>query len=131
MQFSRDSATLLILRLDQLAADVRQSRVRQFTRRDVDKRHHSPSQTLPSALGVAPILNRKAGAIRAPQYLVVRMDSFAGADCAQDPPFLPARRCSIRTAVMDECMHILAQKFIRMLIAQCAQARWVAEGAAA
>lgn len=66
VKFSCDSAALLLLCLNQLAADTGQSCIRQLARSDVEKRDDCAHNLLPFPLGIAPVFSRETGAIRPP-----------------------------------------------------------------
>src|SRR4029077_15532464 len=67
--------------------------------------------------------------VRPPQHLVLRMDSFPGSYYAVNSALLYGEQRSIRTTVMDQVMHFLAEHFVNLLVSQCADAGRVTERA--
>src|SRR3984957_16138739 len=131
VKFPGDPATFLLLCLNQLATYAGERRIRQFARRDIEKRNDSTHNLLPFPLGIAPVFSRETGAIRSPQYLVVHVVSFPGARCPQNSALFRGERCPISTSLMDQMMHVLAQEFVSVLIPQKAKTGWIAERATA
>src|SRR3984957_4337387 len=126
-----DPAAFLLLCLNQLATYAGERRIRQFARRDIEKRNDSTHNLPPFPLGIAPVFSRETGAIRSPQSLVVDVVSFPSARCPQDSTVFRGERCPISTSLMDQMMHILAEEFVRSFISQNTKASGVAKGAAA
>src|SRR5258708_32325985 len=58
------------------------------------------------------------------------MDSFPSSYYPVNPALLHGERCPVRTLVMDQIVHILAEQFVHASISQSAQAGRVAKRAA-
>src|SRR5271170_1653631 len=71
VKFSSDPAAFLLLCLNQFSAHARQSRIRQFAHRYVEKRNDRTDNLLPFPLRIAPVFSRETRSTRPPQHLVV------------------------------------------------------------
>src|SRR6267378_1881062 len=129
VKFSANPATFLLLCLNQPAAHTCERSFGQFARGDVDKRDHSPNNLVPSLLGIRPIFNGKACSVRPPHQFVFGMNSFATLGCPVNSALLYGEQGPVRSSVMDEIVHILAEHFVDALVSQSTEARRVAERA--
>ena len=71
----------------------------------------------------------EACSVCSPKHLVLRVDSFPGLCYPVNATLLHGKQCSIRTTVMQQLMHILAEHLLNVLVSQSAEARRVAERA--
>src|SRR5271170_3419202 len=101
VKFSGDPATFLLLRLNQLAAHARESRVRQFARRYVEKRNDGTNNLLPFPLRIAPVFCRETRSIGPPQHLVVYVCALPVADRPKYRALLDWEWCPVRARLMN------------------------------
>jgi hypothetical protein len=131
MELSGDSAAFLLLRLDQLAAQARESRFRQLALRNVYECDHRTYNLLPSPLRMAPVFSRETRPIRPPKQLVVCMDSFSCARRLENSRLLDRQQFPVSRSLMNQRMHIPTEELVKMFILQRAEAGRVAKRAAA
>jgi hypothetical protein len=129
MKLSGDPASFLLLRLNQPAAHARERRFRQFALRDVDESDHGPNNLFSSQLRIGPIFGRETCSISPPLHLLFPVVSLPGSYYPVNSTFLHREQRSIRTSVMHQIMHILAEHFVNALISQSAETGEVAERA--
>src|SRR5690348_4373330 len=82
------------------------------------------------ALRICPVFHRKGGAIRLPEHVIIKVHLLPLAQRLADRAFLRWKRLSIGARMMDERVHVAAEQLVRMLVAEQAETRRIAKGAA-
>ena len=97
--------------------------------RDVDERYNRPDDPALGSNRIRPVFGREARPVRPPENFVIEVRIAALLEGLEDPTFVNGKRRAVGAVVVDQVVHVAAQQFAGVLVAQHSDAGGVAESA--